>query len=131
MTTVVEGVFELRMKSTLCAWRNLGVQNRQCVAEWGTFEGFFADMGLRPEGLVLAAHEPCQPWSKANCYWGLRYKACVYHAKARIITWNGRSTSIGDWARVMKINPNTLVSRLNRCWDVGRALSPQSFVKAS
>ena len=131
MTTVVEQVFERRMKSTQCAWRNLQVQNRRCVAEWDSFEAFLADMGLRPEGLFLVAHEPCQPWSKANCYWGLRYKACVYHAKARIITWNGISTSIGDWARVMKINPNTLVSRLNRGWDVGRALSPQSFVKAS
>jgi hypothetical protein len=80
-------------------------------------------MGDRPEGMVLVARDPHKRWSKSNCYWGPKYKACVYHARARIITWNGVSTSIGDWARRLKIRPNTIVTRLNRGWDVERALT--------
>ena len=114
---------EREAESTKCAWRNLKVQNRRCARKWDTFEGFLADMGDRPDGLVLVARDPQKPWSKANCYWGPRCKACVYHSRARIITWNGISTSIGDWARRLKIRQNTIVTRLNRGWDVERALT--------
>jgi hypothetical protein len=114
---------EDRSDSTRCAWRNLKVQNRRCVRKWETFEGFLADMGDRPEVLVLVARDPHKRWSKSNCYWGPKYKACVYHARARIITWNGISTSIGDWGRRLKIRPSTIASRLYRGWDVERALT--------
>jgi len=116
---------ESKSDSTRCAWRNLRVQNRLCVRKWETFEGFQADMGDRPEDLVLVARDPHKRWSKANCYWGPKYKACVYHARARIITWNGISTSIGDWGRRLKIRPNTIASRLYRGWGVERALGGQ------
>ena len=129
MTTNVERTLRRRRLSTQWAWRNLRVQTRQCVAKWRTFDGFLADMGLRPKGLVLVARDPQKPWSKANCYWGPKYKASVYHSRARIITWNGISTSIGDWARRLKISPNTVVSRLYRGWDVERALTGQQSVK--
>jgi hypothetical protein len=111
-----------RIQSTQCAWRNLKVQKRECVAKWDTFDGFLEDMGIRPKGKVLVARNPIELWSPSNCYWGPRYKACIYHARARIITWNGSSTSIGDWARQLKISPNTIVSRLHRGWSVERAL---------
>jgi hypothetical protein len=125
MTTNAERALRRKRLSTQCAWRNLRVQVRQCVAQWRTFDGFLADMGFRPKGLVLVARDPQKPWSKANCFWGPRYKACVNHARARIITWNGISTSIGDWARRMNIKPTTLVSRLYRGWDIERALTGQ------
>jgi hypothetical protein len=112
-----------RTESTRCAWRNLKVQDRQFVRKWKKFEGFLKDMGDRPDGLVLVARDPQKRWSKANCYWGPRYKAFVYHSRARIITWNGISTSIGEWARRLKIRPNTIVTRLHRGWDVERALT--------
>ena len=131
MTTNAEQTLRRRRLSTQWAWRNLRVQSRKCVAKWRTFDGFFADMGLRPKGLVLVARNPRKPWSKANCFWGPRYKACVYHSRARIITWNGISTSIGDWARRLKIRPNTIVSRLYRRWDVERALTGQQSAKKS
>ncbi len=120
---------ERRTSSTKCAWRNLKVQDRRSVRKWETFEGFLEDMGQHPDGLVLVARNPRKPWSKANCYWGPRYKASVYHAKARIVTWNGISTSIGDWGRRLKIRPNTIASRLYRGWSFERALTGQQFVK--
>jgi hypothetical protein len=129
MTTNAERALRRKRLSTQCAWRNLRVQARQCVDKWRTFDGFLADMGPRPKGLVLVARDPQKPWSKANCFWGPRYKACAYHSRARIITWNGISTSIGDWARRLKISPNTVVSRLYRGWDVERALTTQQTVK--
>ena len=129
MTTNAERALRRKRQSTQCAWRNLRIQTRQCVAKWRTFDEFLADMGFRPKGLVLVARDPQKPWSKANCFWGPRYKACVYHSRARIITWNGISTSIGDWARRLKISSNTIVSRLYRDWDVERALTGQQSVK--
>ena len=105
MSTIAELALKRRKQSTRCVWRNLRVQNRRCVRKWDTFEGFRADMGDRPNGLVLVARDPLKPWSKANCYWGPRYKACVYHSRARIITWNGISTSIGDWGRRLRSGP--------------------------
>jgi hypothetical protein len=118
-----------RTESTRCAWRNLKVQNRRFVRRWDTFEGFLEDMGDRPDGKVLVARDAEKLWSKENCYWGPRYKACIYHSRARPITWNGISTSIGDWARRLKISPNTIASRLYRRWDVERALTGQQSAK--
>ena len=113
------------MDSTRCAWRNLRLQNRKWIPKWDAFEGFLADMGPRPPGMVLVARDPQKPWSKANCYWGPRYKACVHHRRARIITWKGTSTSVGDWARTLDISPNTIASRLYRGWEDGEALTGQ------
>jgi hypothetical protein len=112
------------MDSTRCAWRNLRLQNRKWIPKWDTFEGFLADMGPRPSASdkVLVARDAQKPWGKANCYWGPRYKACVNHRRARIITWKGTSTSIGDWGRTLNVKPGTIVSRLYRGWKVGEAL---------
>jgi len=110
-------------RSTRCAWRNLNVQGRQSIAKWHTFDGFLADMGLRPDGLVLIARDPKKPWSKSNCYWGPRYLASKYHGGARIIEWNGTSASVAEWARRLNIGPNTIITRLHRGWDVERALT--------
>jgi hypothetical protein len=129
MTASAERERKRRRQSTQCAWRNLSVQSRPFVAKWRKFDGFLADMGLSPKGLVLVARDPRKPWSKANCFWGLRYKACVYHSGARIITWSGISTSVGDWARRLKIRPNTIITRLDRGWDVHRALGSPKRVK--
>jgi hypothetical protein len=123
--TNAERASKRRIQSTQCAWRNLKVQNRECVEKWDTFEGFLADMGLRPRGLVLVARDPQKLWTKSNCFWGPRYKACAYHSRARIITWNGISTSVGDWGRRLNIRPNTIITRLHRGWDVECALTGQ------
>jgi hypothetical protein len=128
MKKTVESEDKRRLQSTRCAWRNLKIQDRMMVKKWSSFERFLADMGIRPEGQVLVARDPRKPWSKSNCYWGPRYKAAVYHAEARIIHWDGISTSVGDWARRLKIRPNTIITRLNRGWDVHRALgSPKAI----
>ena|SRR5215469_10664130 len=127
MSRVAETDRRRKVESTRSAWRNLKNHNRPTAKKWLTFDGFLADMGLRPQGQVLVARNPQKPWSKSNCYWGPRYKAGIYHPEARVISWNGVSTSVGDWARRLKIRPNTIVTRLNRGWDVHRALgSPES-----
>jgi hypothetical protein len=43
--------------------------------------------------------------------------------KQRIIEYNGQARSISEWADVMGVKPQTLVSRLRLGWPVERVLS--------
>jgi hypothetical protein len=51
------------------AFKDYGERGIFVCDEWRTFDGFYADMGARPEGLTLERLNNSQGYSKANCVW--------------------------------------------------------------
>lgn len=106
-------------------YKNYGGRGIVVCPEWSVFEQFYADMGSRP----LMTHSidridndgPYAPW---NCRWASREEQGRNTRSTRILTHNGRSMPLSEWAETLGINYYTLHKRLARGWSVDRALTP-------
>lgn len=98
-------------------------------AQWNeNFENFLADMGLRPEGTSIervdndggywCGHcEECLANDRpANCKWGTRKEQMNNTSVNRLITIEGITRNVSQWAIHSGIKRSTLFSRLLLGW---------------
>lgn len=94
--------------------------------EWrDDFQKFFdwsIANGWRP-GLTIDRINGDGDYAPQNCRW-VDYKTQNNNLSCNhLITWNGETRSVYDWAFVLKMNPKTLSERLRRGWTIERAFS--------
>ena len=107
----------------LRGFKNYGGRGIGVCPEWDLFERFLADMGPRPS----ARHSidridndgPYAPW---NCRWATTAQQRRNTRGNTMLTHQGRTLVLTDWAREVGISVNVLSSRLQKGWSVGRAL---------
>lgn len=99
---------------------------------WLKFENFLEDMGERPENLSLDRIENNIGYFKENCRWATMKEQNNNRRDNHLITLNGKTQTLTQWAEEKAINKGTIYSRiLSNRWDVERALStpPRLLVK--
>lgn len=90
--------------------------NIQVCDEWkNSFEAFYADMGSCPEGFTLERVNNLENYSKENCIWANR----TTQSKNRedfndIVTYQGKTMVLKDWAKEFGIKYTTLYQRIYR-----------------
>lgn len=90
-----------------------GARGITVCSEWGTFEGFFADMGYPPTGCELDRIDNDKGYSKDNCRWTTHTKNCRNRRSNRLLTYRGETRPLSEWAERLRINYATLATRLN------------------
>ncbi len=92
---------------------------------WSSFENFLADMGSRPTtDHQIDRIDNDGPYSPDNCRWATRIEQCNNRSYQRILEFDGRSMTLAQWSREVKINRAVLTARLNQLrWSVDRALT--------
>jgi hypothetical protein len=94
-----------------------------CVA-WHTFEGFLADMGERPAGLTIERIKNSVGYAPGNCRWATCAEQSRNTARTRLITLNGKTQCISDWAAEIGVDRNTIQNRIDHLgWPIEQALS--------
>lgn len=78
-----------------------------------SFDNFLEDMGLRPEGKTLERLDNNGPYSKENCVWANRKAQGNNTRRTKLITYEGQTLSVSQWARTVGMNPRTLHARLH------------------
>jgi hypothetical protein len=95
-----------------------------CVCqEWLDFQAFYKFWGDPPfEDATIGRinndgnYEPC------NCEWQNQEQQNNNTRRTKMVTWNGKTQSVRDWAFEYNIGTRALSERLRRGWDMHKAL---------
>ncbi|MBO5863518.1 MAG: hypothetical protein J6Q59_04535 [Paludibacteraceae bacterium] len=68
------------------------------------------------------------PYCPENCHWATMKQQNNNQSRNRVITHNGESRTLAQWAELTGINPETLRNRLNKGWSTDRALTKKGVI---
>lgn len=95
-------------------------------ARWHLFANFIADMGPRPTAShQIERQDNDGPYSPGNCRWATRAEQNRNRSDTQLLTHNGRTLCLRDWAAHLGMAEGTLRSRVLRGWPVERALTQE------
>lgn len=91
---------------------------------WKSFIAFRSDMGDCPEGLEIERRNNDGNYEPENCLWATRRDQTRNQSSNRMLTLNGTTMCLSDWAIAVGISRDTITSRIVRYgWSVERALT--------
>lgn len=98
---------------TVCdEWHNF-----LAFAEWSFANGY-------KDGLTIDRIDSNKNYCPENCRWVTRKVQNNNTNRNHLITWNGRTQTMAQWAEETGLPYSTIKSRINKHgWDIGRALS--------
>jgi hypothetical protein len=98
---------------------------------WKLFEAFLSDMGECPLGLTLDRIKNDGDYKPGNCRWATQAEQNRNKRTNRLITWNGETLPLVDWAKRCGVCAQTIHYRILRDWPLGEALSTPSLHRAT
>jgi hypothetical protein len=100
-------------------YHRYGARGIKVCRRWREFENFVEDMGPRPEGMAgprsvysIERRDNNGHYCKKNCYWGSLYEQGANRSNNRLITYNGVTMHLAQWARDTGISSSVLFYRL-------------------
>ena len=72
---------------------------------------------------------PNGDYEPSNCRWATAYTQTRNNSANKYITLNGKTQTITDWSRELKIPLSTISVRLKRGWSNERALSQRRWIR--
>lgn len=92
---------------------------------WESFSNFYADMGPKPSPKhTLDRRENSGNYEPSNCRWATHSEQNANRKTAILLTWNGQTHCVAEWARITGIKEVTLLARIRRYkWPIEKALS--------
>lgn len=112
-------------------WKSYGGRGITICERWESFENFLADMGERPAGCSLDRKDNNGNYCKENCRWATQRQQMNNTRVNRLITFNGITQTVSQWAEALGVKQNTLLYRLRRGWSIERALTCGLSTKTS
>lgn len=96
---------------------------RICKPWLQAFGAFLFDMGICPPGKMLDRKDNFGNYEPGNCRWATRTEQNNNKRNNRLLTFNGRTQTVAQWAAVLGVKAQRLRVRLHRGWSVKRTLS--------
>lgn len=101
---------------------NYGGRGIAVCERWKTFENFLADMGETPVGRSIDRIDVNGDYEPGNCRWATNREQSLNTRSNRILTVNGQSRPMVEWAELMGLSPATILKRLKRGWSIEEAV---------
>ena len=103
-------------------WKSYRDRNITICNKWLKFEGFYEDMGDKPEGKTLDRINNNGNYEIDNCRWATPKQQSNNMVSNRRLNHKGKSLTISQWARALNINNKTLWKRIKKGWTTKEAL---------
>lgn len=104
------------------AWKNYGGRGIKVCERWRVFANFYADMGERPDGMTLDRIDNNGDYEPGNCRWATAREQANNRVDCHLLTYQGRTMNVAQWAVAVGIPHRTLRGRLRRGWSIERML---------
>lgn len=106
-------------------YKNYGARGITVSDRWlESFNHFYKDMGDKPfEGATLERKDNSKGYSKDNCKWATRREQMANTRTSRLLTHNGETKCMSQWASDIGIDTKTLAYRLKQDWTTEKALT--------
>lgn len=106
-------------------WGRYGGRGISICPEWRrSFETFLADIGPRPTRKhTLDRINNNGNYEPSNCRWATQTTQSRNKRNNRILTFNGATLCVVDWANITGLNPCTIYARLDAGWTAERTLT--------
>lgn len=108
-----------------CHYHNYGGRGITIWLEWmHDFEQFYKDMGPRPsDDHSIERINNDGNYGPLNCRWATREEQQRNTRQNRLLTHNGETKTITDWAADLNTKQSTLQGRLRRGWSIEKTLT--------
>jgi hypothetical protein len=102
-----------------------GARGIQMCERWQhSVAAFIEDMGPPPTLEHSVDRIDCNGnYEPSNCRWATAEEQNNNTRRSKLITWNGKTQSIRDWAKEYDIGSRALSERLRRGWDMEKSLT--------
>lgn len=93
-----------------------------CDRWQNSFAAFLEDMGNRPPGCTLDRIDSSKGYSPENCRWADRKTQSRNRSFSVVLTVDGRSRPVPEWAEIYGIAANVIHARIRLGWTVEDAV---------
>jgi hypothetical protein len=114
--------------SSYAAYGGRGI--KVCDRWRNSYQAFLDDMGEPPPGFTLDRIDNSKGYSPDNCRWASPKMQAANSSKVRVVSYNGKTANITDWAKHLGISTATLIERLKK-WPIDEALTMPKSTKWS
>lgn len=113
------------LKPSNKAYHHYGGRGIRICLRWvNSFENFFDDMGPCPVGLTIERKNNNKGYCPSNCKWDTREVQRNNTRTNVFVRYLGRSQTISQWAREIKMSPLALRARItNYGWSIALAMT--------
>lgn len=106
------------------SWPRYGGRGIRVCDRWlESFENFYADMGVRPEGTSIDRINPNGNYEPSNCRWATNKQQRNNRRDTIYLTANGATMTMGEWEQKLGCHRGTIRDRLNRGWSEHDAIT--------
>lgn len=97
---------------------------------WNDFSSFVEDMGDRPDGCTIDRIDTLGDYLPGNCRWATQQEQDRNKSSNRMITINGETKCLVDWAQLSGIPGQMILRRLDAGWEPEDAVAmPKGSIK--
>lgn len=103
-------------------YKNYGARGIKVCKRWEDFTMFFADMGNPPDKRFIDRIDNNGDYEPSNCRWATALEQQNNKRNNWLLTINGKTMTVAQWARELGIKPKPVYKRLKAGWTPELAL---------